>query len=99
MYNYIVLDNRRALFARHATLTAYKASDEPTLWSEHVKASFERRHAGLKKPFVFLDFDIAVRPCGTPNGSSSPNIIICSELIRDTQSAGVPSACLHSFMS
>jgi hypothetical protein len=95
---YIVLDNRRALFARHAGLYVYKVSDAPNEWTNEVRTVIEGRYNGLKKLFIFPDFDISVAPCGIPNAHSNPNISICSELIEAMQAAGAPEAERFAFL-
>jgi Putative metallopeptidase len=94
---YIVLDNRKNLFARDYTLRINKYDGTTTERSRQLYTLYSARYQALKKLFVFPDFDITFRSCGTVNSFSNPNITICSELLDETQQKNIPEAELWIF--
>ena len=94
---YIVLDNRKNLFARDFTLRINKDDGTTTESSKQLYALYSTRYQALKKLFVFPDFDITFRSCGAVNSFSNPNITICSELFDETQQKQIPGVELWIF--
>jgi putative metallopeptidase DUF4344 len=89
---YLVLDNRSSLTKRTVNLTVERSTSEPTSQANELRVFYESRYAGLKKLFVFDDFDIHVSACGTVNAFSTPDIVMCRELIEELKNKNVLAA-------
>ncbi len=94
---YLVLDNRAALTARNIAIHVDRNTGTPTARSNALTEIYSGRYDALKSFFVFRDFDVHVRPCGAVNAFSTPNIVMCMELIDAAQREGVPAAELFVF--
>lgn len=89
---YLVLDNRSSFTKRTVNLTVERSMSEPTPQAVELRTLYEGRYAGLKKLFVFDDFDIHVSACGMVNAFSNPDIVMCRELIEELQKKNVLAA-------
>ena len=79
---FLVLDARHSIFAgRQVNFSVRYTADGSPDGERALKETFEKVYSELKKIFVFKDFDIHVRSCGTVNAFSSPDITLCSELL------------------
>lgn len=77
-----ILDNRNSIIAKKTVnLNISVLYSELLPGHQATKKSWENFYAALKKFFIFPDFDITVKRCGTENAYSDPNITICDELI------------------
>lgn len=94
---YLVLDNRPAWFKRDLRLRVDRVLATTTDYSRQLSTTYASRYGTLRTLFKFRDFDIYIKPCGFANASSSPDILVCSELIEETQQAGVPEAEVFVF--
>ncbi len=94
---YLVLDNRESFTMRRTDVSVEKSTDEPTPEAEAVRAGFEELYGGLKKVFVFEDFDIHITSCGEANAYSTPDVVLCAELFSELHEQGVPGAALFVF--
>jgi hypothetical protein len=80
---YLVLDNSAALMlSRKVDLYVYAILPEPTQEQIDFGNKVNAMYQGLKTFFVFDDFQISVRHCGTENAFSNPNITLCTELVE-----------------
>ncbi len=65
---------------------------------EHLKQWLEDTYPALKNTFIFPDFNIYVRYCGTVNAFSDPNITLCNELIAELYNANLTHALKWTFL-
>lgn len=90
---HLVVDNRAAWFSgRDVMVYAYVLHPQPTLWSRQFQRSTQHLYDSLKAWFVFTDFRILYRHCGSENAFSNPDITICLELIEALRDEGVQGA-------
>ncbi|MBI1739557.1 MAG: hypothetical protein HY233_02405 [Acidobacteriales bacterium] len=95
---YLVLDNRRAwMLSRTVKLNVYAILPEPTPETKQLESVLETQYQGLKKVFIFPDFNISIRHCGFENAFSNPNITLCAELIENLANQQLPSATAFVF--
>lgn len=96
---YLILDNRSALFMpRNVTLHVDSVLPQATPESEELRKSFEAAYLGLKKVFIFPDFQTSVRHCGVSNAFSNPNITLCTELLEEMVTRGMSSAIAFVYL-
>jgi hypothetical protein len=90
---FFILDNRGALvLSRNIVLKLYKEHLYHTPESKGLERFYNETYSALKKTFIFKDFNIEIRLCGTENAFSNPNIILCWELIDRLKREGKPLA-------
>ena len=82
---HLVLDNSHAPdIAKRATLTVRVARSMRPEQARQLKEGIGNTYEGLKKIFIFQDFDIDVKPCGQGYGFSqraTGNITLCTETL------------------
>ncbi|MBZ5637548.1 MAG: DUF4344 domain-containing metallopeptidase [Acidobacteriia bacterium] len=90
---HLVLDNRRAvLMSRRVRAYVFAVAPEPTEQSKAAEKALGEAYQQLKRLFVFPDFGIAVRHCGTENAFSAPDITHCIELSESLEKQGLSNA-------
>jgi hypothetical protein len=90
---HLVLDNgasQTSIRALH--VYAYALLPAPTPDTVRARELFEQMYRGLKTIFVFRDFGLTVRHCGTVNAFSDPDITICTELVESMKERNVLEA-------
>ena len=96
---YVVLDNGRAwLMPRSVTLHLYALLPEMTPEARQIQSSLEAAYSALKQFFMFDDFRIFVRHCGTENAFSNPNITLCVELLDELVRQSLRGAITFVFL-
>jgi Putative metallopeptidase len=95
---YLLLDNRRAwLLSRNVELYVYEILPEATPETRSEEKQFDTLYQQLKSVFIFPDFQINIRHCGTENAFSSPDITLCTELIESLKEQKLESAITFVF--
>ena len=95
---YLVLDNTGALMLpRTVDLYAYAVLPEPTAEQIDFQRKMNASYQALKGAFIFDDFHISVRHCGTANAFSNPDVTICTELIENLHDANLDDAVAFVF--
>lgn len=81
---YLLIDNTYAgLINKKVSYTLEAKFEASVEQRENTKKLFSNMYAGLKKDFIFPDFNIYIEPCGNANASSETktgNIRFCSEM-------------------
>ena len=83
--HYVLLDNSYAmLIKKTASVTTRMATEMPSEMAKNLHDGISALYGGLKRIFIFADFNIAMVPCGQVNAFSKKatgDITICTETI------------------